>query len=70
MAKSTTRRGIAPPRAAAKSRKPASSDVEVVEESPGLGLDAGIAVLTSLVLVAAIVLIDMLQAKNGDGLLF
>jgi hypothetical protein len=72
MAKATPRRAgaAAPARAAAKSRKVASSDVEVVEEAPGLGIDAGMAIFTSLVLVAAVVLIDMMQGKNGDGMLF
>ena len=58
----------APARAAAKSKKAASGGVEVVEDAPGLGIDAGLAILTSIVLVAAIVLIDMMQAKNGDGI--
>ena len=40
----------------------------MVEDAPGLGIDAGLAILTSIVLVAAIVLIDMMQAKNGDGI--
>lgn len=61
-------RGAQPARAAAKSKKAASGGVEVVEEAPGIGVDAGMAILTSLILVAAIVLIDMMQAKNGDGI--
>jgi len=63
--------GARQPRAAAKSRKPsASASVEVVEEAPGLGIDAGIAVMTTVVLVAALVLIDMMQGVNGDGIFF
>lgn len=63
-------RGAQPARAAAKSKRASSSDVEVVEEAPGLGTDAGIAVMTSVVLVIALVLLDMMQGKNGDGLFF
>jgi hypothetical protein len=72
MAQRTTRttRGVQPARAAAKSRKVTTSDVEVVEESPGLGIDAGIAILTTIVLIAAIVLVDMMRAKIDTGLLF
>jgi len=61
-------RGAQPARAAAKSKKAAPGGVEVVEEAPGIGVEAGMAILTSLILVAAIVLIDMMQAKNGDGI--
>jgi hypothetical protein len=63
-------RSAQPARAAAKSRKVTTASVEVVEESPGLGIDAGIAILTTIVLIAAIVLVDMMQAKNGNGFLF
>jgi hypothetical protein len=61
-------RGAQPARAAAKSKKATTVGVEVVEEAPGIGIDAGIAILTSIILVAAIVLVDMMQAKNGDSL--
>ena len=73
MAKSNPRsaRGAAPARAAAKSKKVASPEgAEVAEETGGMGIDAGVAVLTSLVLVAALVLVDMIQGKNGDGILY
>lgn len=63
-------RGAQPARAAAKSRKVATASVEVVEESPGLGIDAGIAILTTLILLGAIVLVDMMQARNDNGFLF
>jgi hypothetical protein len=71
MAQRTPRSGSrAAPRAAAKSRKPATSGVEVVEEAAGIGIDAGIAIITAVVLVAAVILVDMMQATNGDGFLF
>jgi hypothetical protein len=62
--------GRTPARAAAKSKKAASADVEVTEPTGGLGVDAGLAILTTIVLIGAVVLIDMMQAKNGDGILF
>jgi hypothetical protein len=66
--KTAAGRGAQPARAAAKSKKAASGGVEVVEEAPGIGIDAGLAIVTTIILVAAIVLIDMMQAKNGDSL--
>jgi hypothetical protein len=72
MAKSAPRPGgrPQPARAAAKSKKPATSTVEVVEESPGIGPDVGLAIMTSVVLLAALVIVDMMQGKNGDGIFF
>ncbi len=71
MAKSSARGGRGQPaRAAAKSKKAASAEVEAVEDAPGLGIDNGIAILTSVVLLGALVLIDMIQGKNGDGIFF
>ena len=65
-----TARGAQPARASAKSKRASTSDVEVVEEAPGLGLDAGIAVMTTVVLLAALVLLDMMQGRNGDAIFF
>ena len=59
-----------PPRAVAKSKKPAAAEVESAEEPTGIGFEAGLAIMTSIVLLAALVLVDMMQAKNGDGLIF
>ena len=74
MAKSTPRggaRGAQPARAAAKSKKPATVEVEVVEDAPGMGIDAGLAVFTTVALVAALVLMDMLHGHlNQSGFLF
>ena len=68
MAKSSPRGGRGQPaRAAAKSKKTASTEVEVAEDAPGLGVDAGIAIV---VLIGALVLVDMIQGKNGDGIFF
>jgi len=72
MAKSTPRGGRGQPaRAAAKSKKAAASDVEVSgEEKPGIGFEAGVAILTSVVLIAALVLVDKMQGLNADGIFF
>ena len=71
MAKSTPRGGRGQPaRAAAKSKKAATADVGVAEEAPGIGLEAGIAILTCVVLIGALALVDMIQGKNGDGIFF
>jgi len=70
MAKSTPRggaRGGQPARAAAKSKKPSTVEVDVVEEAPGMGIDAGLAVFTTVVLVAALVLVDMLHGHLNQG---
>ncbi|HEX6862781.1 MAG TPA: hypothetical protein VF414_08200 [Thermoanaerobaculia bacterium] len=67
MAKSNPRsaRGAAPARAAAKSKK-AAADIDLpAEEAGGMGYDAGMAILTALLLVAAIVMVDMMKAKMG-----
>lgn len=67
---SRSSRGATAPRASAKSRRATTSEVEVVEEAPGMGLDAGIAIFTSLVLVAAIVLVDKLMSQFDKGFFF
>ena len=71
MAKSTPRGGRGQPaRAAAKSKKASSAEVGVAEDKPGIGLDAGLGILTFLAMIGALLLIDMIQAKNGDGIFF
>jgi hypothetical protein len=70
MAKSSPRGGRGQPaRAAAKSKK-AAADVEVTEEAPGIGIEAGVAILTALVLVGAFLLVDKMQGMNGNGIFF
>lgn len=71
MAKSTPKpgRGV-PPRAAAKSKlKSTASEVEA-EDQGGLGIDAGIAIFTTLVLLGALVCLDMLHAMYEHGMVF
>lgn len=60
-------------RAAAKPGKSdrAGGDVEVVEEADGMDLDTGVGIVTTFLLVAALVLIDYELGKHlGAGILF
>ena len=55
----------------ATSRKSsATADVEVVEEADGAGIDLGIIVITSLVLVIGLAMLDMIMSKiDGSGII-
>ncbi len=65
--KATSRKSAGSGRRAA----PADAEVEVVEESKGLGIDDGIAIITGLVLLAAFLLTDHYRGtRYGEGLLF
>ena len=54
----------------AKPSAPAAAEIEVVEEEAGEGVETGILVITSLMLVAAILFIDKLLGMSGDGMFF
>jgi hypothetical protein len=58
----------------ARSKMPAATEaaeVEVVEEGRGLGLGDGMAIVTTLMLLVAIVMVDYLLGKHyGKGLFF
>jgi hypothetical protein len=70
MAKSSPRGGRGQPaRAAAKSKK-AAAEVDTTEEAAGIGIEAGVAILTCIVLVGALLLVDKIQGMNGDGIFF
>ena len=68
MARRPARGGRTERQPTAKSRKPAAAEVEVVEESDSGSLDASIAIVTTIMLVVALLLVDALRAKFGDGL--
>jgi hypothetical protein len=70
MAKSTPRGGRPPARAAAKSKKAAAPEVEATADAPGIGFETGVAIVTTVAMLAALVLVDMMQGKNGDGIFF
>ena len=70
MAKSPVRPGRgAAARASAKSRRP-SGDAEAVQDAPGMPFEVGVAILTTVCLVAAILLIDALKGHFDGGLFF
>ncbi|MAE27654.1 MAG: hypothetical protein QF724_01940 [Planctomycetota bacterium] len=50
--------------------KPAA-EVEVVEEGGGMGIDDGIAIITTIVLLVAVLLVDYELGTNyGEGMFF
>jgi hypothetical protein len=51
----------------AKSRKAAPVEVEVVEESGGLTIDDGIPIISTVLLVAAILFVDYALANQYDA---
>jgi hypothetical protein len=76
MAKRTSRGGRAAKGGAAgrqtKSKKAAVAvtEVKVVEEKPGIGIDGGIAVMTTVLLLAAILFVDYHLGTYDAGLFF
>jgi len=49
----------------------AASDIEVVEEEGGMGIEDGIVLMTAIVLVVAIILVAMNLGQNfGEGMFF
>jgi hypothetical protein len=68
MAKSTTRGGRVEKRSSARSTK--TTEIEVVEEASGLGFEGGVAIITALLIVAALVMVDMELGATGHALLF
>ncbi len=64
-------RPAASPRAAkTKSRKPATAEVEVIEEEGGGDIDSGIIIITTVVLVVAFFMVDKMRGVYGEGLFF
>ena len=52
-------------------RKVATTEVEVVEEKRGMGWEGGVAIITTIVLLVAILCIDYdLGNKYGTGMFF
>jgi hypothetical protein len=52
-------------------KKPAVAEIEVVEEGKGLGVNDGIAIGTTLLFLAAVLLTDYtLGTEYGEGLFF
>lgn len=57
-------------RSKAKKSAASSAGVEVVEEKAGEGIDTGILVMTSVLLLAAILVADYARGQYGDGMFF
>lgn len=57
---------------AAKSAKPAkvTTEVEITEEAKPAGMEAGIAIVTTVALVAAILVVDYGLSGYGAGMFF
>lgn len=57
---------------ATRSKKPVTAEVEVevVEEAGGMSIDAGIAIMTLLLLIAAILYLDAHLARYEHGMFF
>jgi hypothetical protein len=55
--------------AKAKSKRPVA-EVEVVEETSSGSFESGLAIATTVALVAALVLTDALHGKLGGGIFF
>lgn len=70
MAKTTTRvtTKVEKPKASARSSK--TTEVEVVEESSSIGFEGGVAIVSALLLIAAIVMVDSELGALGKGLFF
>jgi hypothetical protein len=55
----------------APGKTPKGGDVEVVEEAGGMDLDTGIGIVTTLLLIAALLFLDFELGKNlGAGIVF
>lgn len=53
-----------------KSKRPAgATEVEIVEEEEGGNIDTGIVAITTVLLVAAILMMDKVAAMYGKGIL-
>lgn len=51
--------------------KASAADVEVVEEAGGMDLDTGVGIVTTLLLIAALLLVDYELGKHlGEGMFF
>ena len=73
--RSTPARGKAPAaagsrRARSKTSSAPAAQAEVVEEEGGEGMDTGVAVMTTIMLVAAFLYVDALRGGYGEGMFF
>ena len=52
----------------ARSKKPAVTEVEVVDDDDGGDIDSGIAIATSIILLVAFLMMDKMRGMYGEGL--
>ena len=57
-------------RSAPKERKARTTEVEVVEEQPGMGWETGVAIVTGILILVAILITDWGMGKHGGGGIF
>lgn len=58
-------------RSASSRKSSASAEVEVVEESGGMGIDDGIPIITTVLLIAALMMVDYaIGTHYGAGFFF
>ena len=71
MARRSKRSTKREPKATSRKSKKAAAEVEVVEEAEeGGGLDTGIAVITAVMLLVAILFVDAHLGQYGAGMFF
>lgn len=71
MASSRSKSSSRPARSSSSKATPRKAQVEVVEESGSGGFDAGIAIITTILLVAAFFVLDYeLGSHYGEGAFF
>lgn len=58
------------PAARSTSRKTRPAEVEIVEEEGGFGFEEGVIFITSIVLIAAFIMVDMARGAYGEGMFF
>jgi hypothetical protein len=70
MARRSSRAARAKPAKAPRERKGRTTEVEVVEEQPGLGWETGVAILTGILILVAILITDWGLGKYSDAGIF
>ena len=69
MARSKSRGGGGARRGA--SPEPVEAEIEVVAEESGMGFEAGVAIVTTIILFVAVLMVDYDRGKNyGEGMMF
>ena len=58
------------PKAKSKKKPAPTTEMEVVEEAAGEGIDTGVAVMTTLLLLAGILFLDKLRGMFDTGMFF